>query len=380
MKVEQRTWTAEQNWKSSAKTSLKDKAHLVLAFGHRESIADPAHYDDLKKNYPNALILIASTSGEIVSTEVRDQSIVATAVQFERTQVAHAQVNITAFSNSSVAGAALIEMLPPEGLRHVLIISDGQMVNGSDLIQGINSRLPEGVSVTGGLAGDGAQFQKTLVGINDYPSEGNIIAIGLYGEALQVGYGSMGGWDTFGPERAITKAEANVLFELDNKPALELYKTYLGEKAAELPASGLLFPLAVSEPHDKQHTVVRTLLAVNEAEQSMTFAGNLPVGGTAQLMKANFDRLIDGAAQAAEISLASEDGLEPQLAILISCVGRKLILGQRIEEEVEAVMQAVGKNAKVTGFYSYGELAPDKKGYSCMLHNQTMTITLLSEK
>lgn len=380
MKVEQTIWTADNGWKSDTKSSLKAKANLVIAFGQREILAENARFNELKEQFPNATILMGSTSGEIVGTQVQDGSIVASAVQFDKTQLQSARVNIKDFTNSIEAGKALVNLFPKENLRHIFVLSDGQFVNGTDLIHGVNSELPPNVSVTGGLAGDGAQFQKTLVGINNAPSEGEIVAVGFYGDGLKIGYGSMGGWDAFGPERKITKAEANVLFELDNSPALELYKTYLGDKAAELPASGLLFPLVVWDEATKQQSVVRTLLAVDEGKQSMTFAGNLPEGGTAQLMKANFDRLVDGASLAAEKSFEEVGTFEPELALLVSCVGRKLVLGQRIEDEVEAVQNIVGKKAKLTGFYSYGELAPNKFGEPCNLHNQTMTVTLLSEK
>jgi len=376
MKIEQRIWEGDA-WKGKA--SLKNKANLLLAFGHRETIENPDRYAELKELYPNARIVIASTSGEIHGTQVNDQTIIANAIQFDKTSVQTASVNIGDFTDSRAAGQALVSALPAEGLRHVLIISDGSGVNGTDLIGGVNASLPDGVSVTGGLAGDGAKFEKTLVGLDETPVPGRIAAVGLYGEALKVGYASMGGWDSFGPQRKITKATANVLYELDGKPALELYKTYLGEKAAELPGSGLLFPLNVSENDDMSHSVVRTLLAVDEGKQSMTFAGNLPEGGVAQLMKANFDRLVDGASTAAEKSFEEIGTFKPEFALLISCVGRKLILGQRIEDEVEAVQQVVGAKVPMSGFYSYGELAPDRFGEKCYLHNQTMTITLFSE-
>ena len=72
-----------------------------------------------------------------------------------------------------------------------------------------------------------------------------MVAVGLYGEHVKLGHGSKGGWDTFGPERIVTKSDGNVLYELDDKPALALYKEYLGDRAAGLPGSALLFPLAL---------------------------------------------------------------------------------------------------------------------------------------
>ena len=266
-----------------------------------------------------------------------------------------------------------------EKLAHVLVLSDGLKVNGSDFVAGLMKHLPEGITLTGGLAGDGARFGETLVFQGDVPEKDTIAALGLYGSRLKVGFGSLGGWDSFGPERLITKSKANVLYELDGHSALGLYKQYLGEHAKGLPATGLLFPLSI-RTQSGETPVVRTILSVDEAAQSMTFAGDIPEGAYARLMKANFDRLIDGATGAARTSYQAIGSGAPELAILISCVGRKLVLKQRIEEEVEAVRDVLGERATLAGFYSYGEISPFTPGAKCELHNQTMTITALSEQ
>jgi hypothetical protein len=335
---------------------------------------DPAVYEHIRKTYPNAKVLMNSTSGEIHDVFVRDETITLTAIQFEKTKMQTAVTSISEHANSYDAGNSLSCMIDPVNLKNVLVISDGQMVNGSDLVSGRQAGLPKGTIITGGLAGDGARFQSTLVGLNSMPSEGNIVMIGFYG-ALNVTYGSVGGWDSFGPERKITKAKANILYELDNKPALDVYKTYLGEYAKDLPGSGLLFPLSI-RVNETDDSVVRTILNINEADKSLTFAGNMIEGSYARLMKANFDRLIEGSSNAA---LDSAGDQKPDLAILISCVGRKLVLNQRIEEEVEVVRAIYGEGTAITGFYSYGEIAPTVNFSKCELHNQTMTITTFSE-
>ena len=193
-----------------------------------------------------------------------------------------------------------------------------------------------------------------------------------------MGCGSRGGWDSFGSERLVTKADANVLYQLDGQSALDLYKQYLGEHAAGSPASGLLFPLSLSTSATER-PVVRTILSVDEGEQSLTFAGDIPEGGRVSLMKATFDRLVEGASEAAEKSLEGLGSRSPDLAICISCVGRKLLLKQRIEEEVEGVREVLGDKPVLAGFYSYGEIAPFESEVECSLHNQTMTITTFLE-
>jgi hypothetical protein len=265
-----------------------------------------------------------------------------------------------------------------EELEHVLVLSDGLQVNGSDLVRGLTTHLPRGTTITGGLAGDGERFGQTLVWWNGGPKYDAIAVLGLYGSRLRIGFGSLGGWDSFGPERLITRSRGNVLYELDGQSALGLYKKYLGEHAGGLPATGLLFPLSLRTRTDER-AVVRTILSIDETEQSMTFAGDVPEGAYARLMKANFDRLIDGAVGAARTSHQAIGSSTPELALLISCVGRKLLLKQRVEEEVEGVRDILGKNTVLTGFYSYGEISPFSPGARCELHNQTMTITTLSE-
>ena len=252
-------------------------------------------------------------------------------------------------------------------------------MNGSDLVSGMTSALPAGVTVTGGLSGDGSRFTSTHVIADGTLSDKAIVAIGLYGEALRVGCGSLGGWDPFGPTRVITRARGNVLYELDGQSALSLYKRYLGDQARDLPASGLLFPLSI-RANDNQMGVVRTILGVDEAEDALVFAGDIPEGSPARLMRANFDRLIDGAVGAARVSADALRGSSPELALLISCVGRKMVLQQRVEEEIEGVRDVVGSRPVIAGFYSYGEISPFSPTASCELHNQTMTITTFAER
>lgn len=377
MKIEQRYWTASEGWQTEKATPLGGDASLVLVFGGTSVLRDDARMAEIRVRYPGAPILGCSTSGEICGTRVRDNSLSVTAVRFEHTALKLVHTPVGEAGDSRAAGERLAKALPPGQLAHVLVLSDGLKVNGTELARGLRENLPQGVAVTGGLAGDGSAFQHTLVCADGAPEEGLIAALGFYGERLKVGYGSLGGWDPFGPERLITRSKGNVLYELDGRSALELYKKYLGEHAAG-PADALLFPLALRT--FEGYGLVRTVLAINEDDQSMTFAGDMPEGGYARLMKANFDRLVDGAAGAALASHEMLGSVEPELAVLISCVGRKLVLKQRIEEEVEGVREVLGESAVLTGFYSYGEICPHDAITGCELHNQTMTITTFSER
>jgi hypothetical protein len=378
MKIEQLRWAEARGWEGARDEGSLRSPQLVLLFASPALLADARVTQELEQRYDGAQVIGCSTAGEIAGIEVLDDSAVATAIQFERTEVRTAVEHLAGPESSRETGVQLARALLGTDLEHVLVFSEGLRVNGSELVRGITSILPEGVAVTGGLAGDSDRFSRTLLYFAGSAAPDMVIAVGLYGRHLRVGYGSLGGWDTFGPDRLITRSEGNVLYELDGEPALQLYKRYLGPHAGDLPASGLLFPLSVALPGADQR-VVRTILGIDEAAGSLTFAGDVPEGSYGQLMKANMDRLIDGAIGAARSSVEAAGSHSSELAILISCVGRKLVLKQRVEEEVESVREVLGPDTVLTGFYSYGEISPFRASVRCELHNQTMTITTLSE-
>ena len=355
-----------------------NKCQLLIGFGEKKYLIENPTFEGLKKKFPNATIALCSTAGEIFASEVLNNSLTLTAIEFEKTKVQSANINISQYKSSFEAGVALIQKLDQKDLKYVFVLSDGGMVNGSELVRGIETIINHKIPVTGGLAGDGTDFQSTLVGLNEDPKTGNILAVGLYGNNIKIGHGSMGGWEMFGLEKKITKSISNELFEIDNANALDIYKEYLGKYANELPSSALLFPLSI-KLNESENPIVRTILSINNETKSMIFAGDVPEGSKVRFMKANFDKLIDAASDAAESSLVNLKESTPKLAILISCVGRKIILDKRIDEEVEAVINVLGTDAVITGFYSYGEISPLHPNTKCELHNQTMTITTFDE-
>ena len=379
MIVHKLRWTSPLGWSTVRGDGAPIAPHLLLLFGARAALQDSDALATLRARYPDARMVGCSTAGEICGTDVSDDAIVAAVVQFEHTRMRITTLPLTSMEESRHVGEALAESLAAEDLVHMLVLSEGIRVNGSALLDGLRSRLPATVLVTGGLAADGAQFEQTCVCVDGSCAGHAVAAIGLYGDRLQVGHGSLGGWDAFGPERVITRSNGNVLYELDGAPALELYKSYLGNDASDLPSSGLRFPLSVRGEAGAKG-VVRTILGVDEAAGSLTFAGDVPQGHLAQLMKSSVNRLVDGAQGAATASHEALAGLNAELAILISCVGRKLVMNQRVEEEVEIVRDVLGEEAVMVGFYSYGEIAPFSGLSSCELHNQTMTITTFCER
>jgi hypothetical protein len=379
VKIEQCRWDAIDGWRPSPPGLLGTQAHLVFAFGSTAVLSDPAQISTLQHCYPHAHVVGCSTSGEICGTSVHDDGIVITALTFAATPIQVTKVHLHDAGTSLQAGGLLANQLDHINLCHVIVLADGLRVNGSALVQGLTANLPPHIVITGGLAGDGAHYGETVVCLDGPAERDTVVAIGFYGDQLEISYGSGSGWTAFGPERKITHSDGNVLYSLDGQSALALYQHYLSEYAAQLPASGLLFPLSIRRD-DREGGVVRTILGVNEAQQSITFAGDVPEGAYVRLMRSNVDGLIEGATHAAESSAPVFGSPAPELALLISCVGRKQVLNQRVEEEVEAVSSIFGPQTMLAGFYSYGEISPFQPTATCELHNQTMTITTLRER
>jgi len=375
MQTAVRTYQSGQGW-SEPLPEMDSPNTLILAFGDTTVMDDPAPIRELRERFPSGRLLGCSTSGQIVEDAIEDGGVAALFLWFEHTQLRSASTSVGSASASREVGAELGRRLTAPDLHGVFVLSDGLGVNGAQLVEGLRHELPETVCITGGLAGAGDRFQRTWVCADGEPTANQIAAVGLSGEHARMWHGSQGGWDVFGPERRITRSRDNVLYELDHKPALEIYEQYLGDKASELPASALLFPLAIwTGPSVRP--LVRTVLSISREDCSMTFAGDMPQGARAQLMRANFDDLVDGAAQASAM-IPLEDPAVVAACVPISCVGRRLALRHRAEDELEEVVSTLSWCRSHVGFYSYGEISPIV-GSSCELHNQTMTLTIFGE-
>lgn len=379
MKVAQTVYNSSleiQQLKSSDSFNAA-KANLVIGFGEREVLEKYQPFEKLKKEYPNASIVLCSTSGQIANNRIIRENIVATAIEFEKTSVKIAKYNLLQEKSLANLGTLLKKEIVTEDLTAIMVLSEGTHVNGTELVNELAQITDSKTPIFGGIAGDARNFQKTIVGVNDDAKEGEIAIIGFYGTYLKFGFGCEGGWTDFGPEREVTQSNKNVVYKIGDHLALDLYKEYLGQYANDLPGSALYFPLSMKE-NEMASPVVRTILSINEEDKSMTFAGNIPEGATVKLMKGNFDKLIDASYNAANNDIKNALAA-PQLVFAVSCVGRNIVLDNRIEEEIEILKDINGEESCLFGFYSYGEISPVVKHKSCELHNQTISITALYE-
>ncbi|MDH4234394.1 MAG: FIST C-terminal domain-containing protein, partial [Gallionella sp.] len=372
-------YTPAAGWDKALDSSLDSETTLLIAFGASDAGRLTSGISELGKSFPRSIRVGCSTAGEIYGRTLEDNSLVVAVMKFSHTNLRLATSELIAPDTSFQVGSYLASALHSLDLKGVFVLSDGLSVNGSELARGLSQNLPQGVVVTGGLAGDGVRFDKTWVLVGETPRSNHVVAVGLYGDHVGIGYGSGGGWDILGPERQVTHSKGNVLYSLDGQPALDLYKKYLGERATGLPATGLLFPLAIRNELEEDGQTVRTILSVNEDDKSITFAGDIAQGSFVSLMRANFERLIDGAAEAAGRVERGGYTDGPLLTVAISCVGRRLVLSQNTEDEIEAVLDVLPSGSNLIGYYSYGELSPLASG-RCDLHNQTMTLTSFWER
>lgn len=370
------------NWSRNF-PDLDSEKTIIFVFAAPEFHEESTPIKELSKFYPKSKMIGCSSAGEISGQYVFDKSISVAIVKFDKTKIKIVRHKISNDTESASVGKNIAEDLDGIGLRGIFVLSDGLNVNGSELVKGLNLGA-NNVILTGGLAGDGKNFKKTWVIFNGEILTNHVVAIGLYGENIQIGHASRGGWVAFGPERFVTRSKNNILYELDDQPALALYKDYLGEKASGLPATGLLYPLSIRKDNQSTDQLVRTILAIDEVEQSLTFAGDIPVGYVVRLMRSNSDRLITSASEAGSVAVKmihnKSDLIQnnPILVIAVSCVGRRLFLGERTDEETESMLKYFPSGTIQVGFYSYGELSPFATG-SCSLHNQAMTVTMFYE-
>lgn len=352
---------------------------LVLVFGEADASGYPVLLDELQTKYPLSIIAGCSTVAGIYNDHLMENALTIGIIKFDSSRISLSVAEVHGSTDSRRAGIQLAESLTAPTLKGVLILADGLNTNGSDLANGLMSVFDANVMVTGGLASDKMDFKSTWVLYNGAPCSHLVCGIGFYGENLFFATQAEDGWRPFGPERHITRSAGNILYEIDHHPALDLYKEYLGEHATGLPATALHFPLAIWD-EDKRFYVVRTILGIDEATNSIRFAGDIPNSNQTQLMYGSFDNLVDGAESAAHSLVKKIPHPDtPVLSFAISCAGRKLVMKEDTFLELEASLDILPAGSQQIGFYSFGELAPPFGGTGCSLHNETMTLTVLYE-
>lgn len=366
-------------WTVPFDSNMDSAQTLVLVFADN-NIESHEPFNTIKQSFPTSTIVGCSSAGCITPLGVLDMSLVVTIVQFDSTELKKISLPVD-YKKSFETGQNLIsELIKKDHLKSVLLFGEGVDISGSELAKGINSVLNKNnlaIPISGGLAGNTKTLSDTYIISGAEKLSKSVVAIGLYGDAIQVITNTGGGWDAFGPKRKVTKAKDSTVFELDNEPALEIYKKYLKNEANDLPYSGLFFPLSIKQLGSEN--VVRSLVSMDEKEKSLTFLGGVEQGSIVQVMYSNLLMLINGAKKAYTDCIYQHNHDQESLVIAISCVGRRMVMGQKTEDEIEAIKDLMPSKASLAGYYSNGEFAPTQNS-NCELHNQTMTLAILQEK
>jgi len=334
---------------------------------------------EYRTTYPNCIITGCSTAGEIEDISVHLESAVITGVKFEKSKVVYNEVYLSSTEDDFSAGSDLIDKFNQEELKHIYVLSEGININGGDLVEGLRHHSSTDFSITGGLAADGYNALKTFVLTNDFSYVSDVIVgIGFYGNDLKVGFGALKGLTSLGVDRIVTKSEKNIVYEIDGEPAYGLINRLIGLDSFGVGNSLKLLPLSI-RANVIDRSTIRSITDLNKEEGYIKFSGNISEGSYLRLMKSNINRIINAAEGAAEESIIPIGNTHTDLAIITSCIGRRNVLKELVEEEIEAVRDVIGEDATITGFYSYGEISPYISNKKCQLHNQSIVVTTFSE-
>ncbi len=349
---------------------------LILLFQDRIEYQESTQaHDLLSQKFPDLDIVFISTGGSITDDDQIVDSPYAVLLHLEKSRLVSSIYSFDDYEDETTLGEHIISATCHEELKYIMLFTVGNEHNIGSVLRGLDENLNKKISISGGIAADSTRFDQSLVGLNGTVNNHSIVSIAFYGQDLKVKTNYSGGWIPFGPSRTVTRSEDNVLYEIDGQPALDLYKKYLGEEhTAKLPESALYFPLQVDRD-GKSEPIARTVLSIDEESKTMHFAGDIPQDVPVRLMRTTLEEII----LAAGNTLHDSPTEEVEVTLLISCIGRRLLLEQRIEEEIEEVRDHVPNDSFIFGYYSYGEISMNSihKGE---IYNQTMTITTFSEK
>ena len=275
--------------------------------------------------------------------------------------------------------------------KSLILFPDGMGGDGVSLLKGLQSVLGADFEMVGGFLGDDGRFKETFQFYNGKCYRGDLVtALMISGEDQFVtSTGVRSGFESIGGRIYCTKANKNVVEKFEDVRALDFYKDLLGEERSKrLPEICLEYPFGLIDSKatigEHEYFQLRCGLQVNEKEGSITLAGSIPEGSAITLTTASRADIINGARQAAIQAQEGLMGALPQLVLMFSCIGRKLVLGRRTSEEIDIVKQVFGENVPIIGFYTYGEIGPldknQKELQAARFHNETVVLWVLGKK
>ena len=361
-------WTNQQDI-LTLKKSLPNKycSLLIQVFWGKTSRQEiPILQQQLTTIFPSAEIIGTTTAGGVFQGTVQENNVIISATAFEKTQLKTIFIPEENASQAAVQVAKNLAPTMPENTPALLLCFLDGFMNGDDFVKNLNESLPF-VPVAGGLAGHGLESQSTAIFNADNITSKGVVVTALYGD-INIQQQFNLNWKVIGPKFTITKSTGNIVYEIENMPALEFYKKYLGKKIVEehLLKITMNFPF-IFEKNGIE--ITRTPHKILEENGSLLFAGNIEQGQKVQFGIGSTNQVLTDS-----ISQTLKFGKQQFETIFIySCVARKLLLNDTIEQETLPLNDLAPAN----GFFTYGEIAYHE-GKSVLL-NQTLTYVSLSE-
>lgn len=333
----------------------------------------------------------ASTAGEISNAgPAQANSIVLMGFVSDKIKCYAGMVS-DANSDSETKGADLANILQSQSeadIKWITMHADGLKVNPSAILRGIKKTLPE-VLITGGSAGDDGTFKETYQYCNGLVASNAVSALAFSGP-IKVSIAVRHGWSPISGFHTVTKSEGSVVYEIDGKPAFDLYREYIGEEANQLKEEALgkvalSYPMGIVD--EESHEMLLRAPFIAGADGSITFGGEVPEGSQVQLTIGTKEQAV-AAAETAGHEAVNELGVKPSGALLYSCHVRNTLYASRDEAklEIEAIQRSIGQNTPLAGFYTYAEQAPingesvNLKTCNPVSHNETIVAVLIAEE
>lgn len=281
--------------------------------------------------------------------------------------------------NCELAGKQLAAKLAPT-VQYVHLFSDGITGNGCGILRGIFSVLREDLPIAGGTAGDNGKFERTWQFAGRKVLTDAAVAIGFTGD-FHLGTGVRSGWSPIGLAKKVTRASGNILYELNGEPALQVYERFLGKHAEKLPAVGVEYPLGLVgkclDNDSGDYYLLRATMSVDRQEGSIRFAGEIPEGAEVHLTCGDNSSILEASSEAARLADEEIGDIQPRMVFFYSCMARKIILGQRTQEELDRIRRVFGAEVPIIGFYTYGEYCRVGCGSPSLFHNETATVSVI---
>lgn len=253
----------------------------------------------------------------------------------------------------------------------LLTITSGLNFNNESYINGLQPNIE---CFFGAVAGDDRHFKGTYVFSNNKIVENGVLALAIDRDKIDIVTARGFGWSGIGTQRIVTKSNENLVYSIDDKPALDFYKDYLNIKIEDMPNMGADYPIEVLLKNGQ--IVYRAAIKINE-DGSLLFAGHVPEGSKVRISAPIGQLVVDEVKMSIEESMIDKKDYTADLVLVFPCAAHKALLGSFSIDEIEAVYKTTN-NSPLIGFYAYGEIA--SSGESNAFHNETFVTVQLREK